>query len=981
MRYLVPLISLVFLISSSLFAGEVSLELSQKLEGISSDSKIPVVISMEEPGNSQIRKALSLEQIDKRSARYQYVLNELKRNSADIQSGIIEYLNNLEREDKAENIKSHWIINAITADIMASEIKNIASRSDVYEVFQLPHLTLITPETENYSPKITQAQSVGANLITVGADSAWEMGYDGTGSLICSFDTGVNGIHPALSERWRGRDGDTSAAWFDPINQSPYPEDYGYESHGTKTMGILVGYDSGQDRHFGVAPGAEWISAAVIDILGASIIDAFEWAANPDGDPNTIDDVPDVINHSWGIFNSSVGCHDYYWEMIDNTEALGIVNIFAAGNEGSQGAMTIRNPANRATDSLNCFAVGWTNVGGTSINSNSSRGPSDCDTTIIKPNVVAPGDGYLSSAGSAGIGGCYGSSFSAPHVAGAVAILRQYAPNATVDEVKEAILESCRPVTGNPLPNNNEGYGIIWIPDAISALAPDTDPDLRIYSFDHETIEPGDTVVGYVMIKNFGGAIDSVYATANGSNGGIDILIDGFYFGYIDEGDTAQSDVQFEAVISDTVSYGQVLTVHFELLGKGGYNFPCMLYIKVGEDPPPAFYTHENDLIQFTISNFGQYGFAGGSFYPLGYSGFKFNDPVRNDLFEGSFIVGTDSNRVSDGIRNIVLEPDNDFAVSPDGELVSIIPGERADIETYSAFNDSRAENPIGLEIEQSSLSWLESPNENFVIFEYIIKNISGSDLNNIFAGLFMDWDLYFNRIDSAGGDAATDLGYIFHQSYWDPVNSQMVPAKYRGGCVISEGGLYSHSLFKFIDTDSLYPISEVEKYLALSSGTYDHTQNLYTNLAHVVSTGPIDLLADQADTIAFAVVASESEVGLIDAAIQAKNIYTGTTDIEIIDNPTLPENFTLSQNFPNPFNPSTTIEFALKTQSSVELAVYNILGEQVTVLVRDELDAGTYRVKWDGHDSNGAKTASGIYFYRLKTDSEYSVRKMLLLK
>ena len=64
-------------------------------------------------------------------------------------------------------------------------------------------------------------------------------------------------------------------------------------------MGVMIGYDSASDRHIGVAPGARWISAATIDLLGASIIDAFEWAADPDGDPNSIDDVPDVINHSW----------------------------------------------------------------------------------------------------------------------------------------------------------------------------------------------------------------------------------------------------------------------------------------------------------------------------------------------------------------------------------------------------------------------------------------------------------------------------------------------------------------------------------------------------------------------------------------------------------------------------------------------------------------------------------------------------------
>ena len=100
-------------------------------------------------------------------------------------------------------------------------------------------------------------------------------------------------------------------------------------------------------------------------------------------------DVPDVINHSWGI--REIGCQEVFYELIDNLEALGIVNIFAAGNEGSA-ASAIRNPANRALDSIDCFAVGavkltnpTTKWPGTSI------GPSDCNGAI-KPNVAAPGD-------------------------------------------------------------------------------------------------------------------------------------------------------------------------------------------------------------------------------------------------------------------------------------------------------------------------------------------------------------------------------------------------------------------------------------------------------------------------------------------------------------------------------------------------------------------------------------------------------------
>ncbi len=96
---------------------------------------------------------------------------------------------------------------------------------------------------------------------------------------------------------------------------------------------------------------------------------------------------------------------------------------------------------------------------------------------------------------------------------------------------------------------------------------------------------------------------------------------------------------------------------------------------------------------------------------------------------------------------------------------------------------------------------------------------------------------------------------------------------------------------------------------------------------------------------------------------------------------PELPTGFELSQNYPNPFNPETTIEFALPSASTVELTVYNVLGQQVATLVKGECQAGINRVVWNGSDSDGRAAASGIYLYRLSAGSTVLTRKMMLLK
>ena len=95
-----------------------------------------------------------------------------------------------------------------------------------------------------------------------------------------------------------------------------------------------------------------------------------------------------------------------------------------------------------------------------------------------------------------------------------------------------------------------------------------------------------------------------------------------------------------------------------------------------------------------------------------------------------------------------------------------------------------------------------------------------------------------------------------------------------------------------------------------------------------------------------------------------------------------MPRQYALFANFPNPFNPSTSIEYALPEATAVELAVYDILGQKVQTLVgHQRLGAGYYRLTWDGRDHAGRAVASGLYFYRLATPEFVQTRKMTLLK
>jgi len=94
-----------------------------------------------------------------------------------------------------------------------------------------------------------------------------------------------------------------------------------------------------------------------------------------------------------------------------------------------------------------------------------------------------------------------------------------------------------------------------------------------------------------------------------------------------------------------------------------------------------------------------------------------------------------------------------------------------------------------------------------------------------------------------------------------------------------------------------------------------------------------------------------------------------------------VPGAYDLAQNFPNPFNPQTTIKFDMKAKGHVTLKIYNVAGQLVRTLFNGVKDAGSYKVTWDGMNNDGSKVASGVYFYKMDTAGYKKTLKMVLLR
>ncbi|MFH1748701.1 MAG: S8 family serine peptidase, partial [Planctomycetota bacterium] len=485
--------ALVMLVAPTL-AGTIDTGLQDVLELTQPDETISTLVFLTQRVDIDALNDSLTAQRATLQARHETVVRSLREMARGSQGTLHGYLKQLEQAGRIERFEAFWIVNCFRVDTVPAEIELLAQHPDVDTIYFNYPIEMITPETpepgtaslnsdEGQSQRGPRTPEPG--LYAVRAPEVWAMGFTGEGVLVSTLDTGVDGSHPALANRWRGVAdpryvGHPGWAFFDPVTNWTFPQDSG--SHGTHTMGSVCGGAPGDE--VGVAPGAQWIHAAVIDRSGlydtcTDALLAFQWLIDPDEDPNTNWDVPAVCSNSWGIGSwhnvppYNTPCDESFWSYLDACEAAGIVILFSAGNEGSD-PNTLRRPADRATDDFRTCAVGGIdgNAGGPPwpMYTSSSRGPTYCTpdgTAAIKPEISAPAVSVRSSVPGGGYSSYSGTSMASPHVNGVVALMREACPDLTVQEVKEIMYLTAldQGTTGK---DNDYGYGVVDAYEAVN---------------------------------------------------------------------------------------------------------------------------------------------------------------------------------------------------------------------------------------------------------------------------------------------------------------------------------------------------------------------------------------------------------------------------------------------------------------------------------------------------------------------------------
>ncbi len=457
------LLSLLFLFlpdTGSAQGRALSPGLEEKLNTLSPLEEVSVILTL--AGRPDL---IGIQEMDRPSKRARIIRS--LRNAAAPHHASVEPL--LVRRG-AGKIRKLWLINGISFRGRPDLIRDLALD---------PRVERIVHDLEIPAPVVLPGILAAPewNLGAIQAPYLWGLGFTGAGITVANMDTGVDPFHPDIGPKWRGG----SNSWYDPNGEHPSP--YDGDGHGTGTMGIMVGGSAG-GTDIGVVPGAQWIAVKVFNDAGiaqvSAILSGFQWLLDPDGNPDT-DDAPDVVNNSWG-FEVPGSClsgppYNLIREAVVNLKTAGIAVVFSAGNSGPLASSDL-SPANYA-DSYSVGAVDQSlNIAGFS-----SRGPSACDGSFF-PEVSAPGVNVRTA--DLTFGGTFpnsyqsasGTSFAAPHVAGAMGLLMQAFPGVSISLLELALNQSAQD-RGSIGPDNTYGSGIIDL-QAAHGLLLDSGPRISI---------------------------------------------------------------------------------------------------------------------------------------------------------------------------------------------------------------------------------------------------------------------------------------------------------------------------------------------------------------------------------------------------------------------------------------------------------------------------------------------------------------------
>ncbi len=933
----------------------------------------------------------------------------------------------LGKHKEVAEFRSSWLANSVYMEAPKDVILELAKNSKVTNVIWNRDIQII-PQSAFQTAKQdalynNASKDIGWGITHVKADKVWDMGITGKGVIIAGIDTGIRYTHQDFASHMWTNPGEIPDNGIDDDGNDFVDDYYGYDVrnndsdpmddcsslwHGTFTAGIFAG-DGTAGTQTGVAPDAQVMAVKALDNNGSgnpqNFLDGFQYA---------MDNGADVINLSLGFVQAAFSSDEGYQavrnafrDLLEIGMLMGVTVAVSAGNGQGDGShysipYDIQCPADLPAPwygsggHTSTITVGNTNSSD-QIHSYSSLGPTEWDNTIyndypyspgdglIKPDITAPGVGIkgCSGANNSGYQSGDGTSMSSPFVAGTAALMLSKNPDITPVQI-DSILEATALELGESGKDNTYGAGRLRCSLAVASTPAPEEPDINYYAHtvddpppgtnDNDVLDPGETVEIVVTLKNTGSTAENVVAVlTEASSASITIISDSADYGTMTTLETKDNTATpFVIQAGPDIIAGAEVELTLEVSSDDGYSDDVSFDIRVAVCVR-ALANHENGYLQTSITNFGSIGYLDPKATPVSGNGFTINS--SNYLFHGGFLLGLNSDKVIGGEygNDSEWEPasglESDTSAAPNAQVINC---------SYVAADEL-------VVVDQTSYSFSDEADNDYLLIKYEISNCSSTDLSEIYCGLYCDWDLNYFRgsegyewFDQSEYKPSDGIVYTF-----DSDSPPELP-KYVGMARIDtsdRGSVVRNDEYVYPNQPALGWVDSV-KYNFLAGKFYQSNGLLNEDWSNIICKGPFDLASGEKVTFGCAVVSGDDYSSLLANATNARamfdSVYETIEDQVVARKATQP---ILLSNIPNPFTKNTTIQYTLSKRTDLTIEITDLNGKTILVKELTNQEPGIHTFIWDGENGTGQRLNTGVYLCSVKTRNSQDQIRLLLIK
>ncbi len=800
----------------------------------------------------------------------------------------------------------------------------------------------------DYTPNDPQVGSQ-YHINKINAYNAWDLWKGDTNVVIGIVDSGTDWDHPDLEPSIKknyadpidnvdnDNDGfvDNFRGW--DVSENDNNPMVAISTHGSHVSGCAA---ATTDNGIGVAGPA--FNCKLLPVKSCLDASANSIDNGYDGIIYAVDHGVDIINCSWGRTGLP---STFEQETIDYaTVNNDVLVVAAAGNNG-------QDQTHYPSSYDGVISVAATTI------TDGKASFSNYNATV---DVSAPGNNILATVFNDVYATESGTSMASPIAAGCAAMIKSRFPTLNAYQVGEQLRTTCDyiyNVSGNSAYNGKLGKGRVNLFKAISdSISPGVIvKSNRATDSDDEIFVKGDTISLFCTFENLLRPTTNLVCSLATNSSAVQILQSTYTAGVLNTFDTISNFMApYRIYVKQTAPLNSVVSFRV-ILTDGTWSDTYVLTITVNVDYiNVAINNVSTSITSKSIIGYNQTGQLEG----LGFT--YMNSPTI--LYDMGLMIGAAGKQVSDNLRGGAGLQNEDF--SSVTNVVSQEPGTVSDFDVSGVFDDMgiNSPNPLEILIRHNAYAWVASPDDNYVMVQYFIKNTGTAVLNDLYAGLFADWDIPAYANNKCATDVARKMGYVW---------STDIGGLYGGIKLLSHTSGFNHyALDNILVSGSINmtdSFDNSEKYQALSTSRTDAGTGTSTgnDVLSVVSSGNFNLAPGDSVEVAFALIGGDNLASIqasADAA-QAKydNIFIGLLPVDKA------LTSQLYGTYPNPAGKSTRLDFSLNESTNCEIGIYNLLGVKVKTIVNERLTAGKYTL-----DIDLSKLSSGNYLCRM-TAGDYN--------